>query len=137
MEIRRAKPQDAEKLSQIALAAKSYWNYPERLLVLWKKALTVTQEIILESEVYKLTRNGDIIGFYELIMTENSAGLEHLWINPEHVRSGIGGKLFAHDLERSASLKAKTLNIKSDPKAEGFYKKMGAKRIGEEVSEID
>ncbi|MDQ3634639.1 MAG: GNAT family N-acetyltransferase, partial [Acidobacteriota bacterium] len=56
---------------------------------------------------------------------------------PANIGSGIGRKLFAHALEKSASLNAKKLNIKSDPNAEGFYKKMGAKRIGDVVSEIE
>ena len=137
MEIRRAKPEDAEKLSHIASASKAHWKYPETWLELWKDALTVTPEIILENEVFAITDNDEIVGFYELVVKENSAELEHLWINPESIGFGIGRLLFVHALEKAVSLGAKKLNIKSDPNAEGFYKKMGAKRIGNDISEIE
>ena len=137
MKIREAKHEDAEKLSQIAFAAKSYWKYPERWLELWKDALTITPETILENEVFVMSEKGEIVGFYELIINKNSAELEHLWINPENIGFGIGRKLFVHALEKAVSLNAKKLNIESDPNAEGFYKKMGAKRVGNAVSEIE
>ncbi len=137
MKIRRARPEDAEKLSQIARAAKSYWNYPEKWLILWKNDLQVTREDILKNEVFAMSEKDEIIGFYELKIDEKMAALEHLWINPENIRSGIGRKLFAHALEKAVLSNAEVLNILSDPNAEGFYKKMGAKRIGDIVSEIE
>ncbi len=137
MKIRRAKPEDAEKLSQIARAAKSYWNYPERWLDLWKDDLTITPEVISENEIFAMSEENEIIGFYQLKIDENMAALEHLWIKPEYIGSGIGRKLFVHALEKVVSLNVVILNIVSDPNAEGFYEKMGAKRIGDVVSEIE
>lgn len=98
--------------------------------------MRVTPEIILENEVFVMSEKDEIVGFYELKIDEDLAELEHLWINTANIGFGIGKKLFAHALEKAGSLNAKTLNIKSDPNAEGFYNKMGAKRIGDEVSEI-
>ena len=137
MEIRKAKPEDAEKLSQIAFAAKSYWKYPEKWLNSWKDDLTITPEIIVENEVFVMTEKSKIIGFYELKIDKTMAALEHLWINPANIGSGIGRKLFVHALEKAVSLNVEILNIVSDPNAEGFYEKMGAKRIGDVVSEVE
>ena len=137
MEIRKAKPEDTDKLSQIAFAAKAHWKYPEKWLELWKDALTVTPEVILENEVFAMSKENEIIGFYELKIDEKMAALEHFWINPEYIGSGIGRKLFAHALEKAVSLNVEILNIVSDPNAEGFYKKMGAKRIGDIVTEVE
>ena len=137
MEIRIAKPEDAEKLSQIAFAAKSYWKYPGKWLELWKKDLTVTPKNIAESEVHAMTENGEIVGFYELRIDGTMAALENLWIDPPHIGSGIGRTLFAHALKKAVSLNVRILNIVSDPHAEGFYVKMGAKRIGNFQTEVD
>ncbi len=137
MKIRRAKPEDAEKLSEIAFAAKSYWKYPEKWLELWKDDLTITLQNIAENEVYEMTENDEIVGFYVLIIKDNSAQLEHLWIKPENIGAGIGRKLFAHALKKAVSLRAEKIYIASDPHAEGFYKKMGAKRIGNFKTEVD
>ncbi len=51
MKIRKAKSNESEILTQIAQAAKRYWNYPERWLILWKDALTITPDFILKNEV--------------------------------------------------------------------------------------
>lgn len=137
MRIRKAIPEDAEKLSHIALTAKAYWKYPESWLFLWKDVLTIMPEFISENEVYTMTEKGEIVGFYALSVGGDMAKLEHLWISPENIGSGIGRKLFAHALEKSILLKAKKMEIESDPNAEVFYKKMGAKRIGNIVAEIE
>jgi len=137
MKIQKANPDDAEKLTQIAMAAKRHWNYPERWMLLWKDALTITPEFIVENEVYALTEKGEIIGFYALAAHDDAAKLEHLWVNPQNIDSGIGRKLFAHALERASSLNVKMMTIDSDPNAEAFYKKMGAQRVGDIVTEIE
>lgn len=137
MEIRKAKSEDAEKLSQIAFAAKSYWKYPESWLLLWKEFLTISPGFISVNEVYAMAEKDEIVGFYALILHGEIGKLEHLWISPEFIGTGIGKKLFAHALEKSASSKVKLLNIDADPNAEGFYLKMGAKKIGEIVSQIE
>lgn len=137
MEIRKAKSEDAEALSRIAFAAKSYWKYPERWLALWKESLTITGQFIVENEVYTMTEKDQIVGFYALTIDGAVGQLEHLWVSPEFIGSGIGKKLFAHALEKAVSYNAKILNIDSDPNAEEFYVKMGAKRVGNIVTEIE
>jgi GNAT superfamily N-acetyltransferase len=52
--------------------------------------------------------------------------LEHLWVSPEHIGTGIGRALFDHAVRRAAALGATTLSIEADPNAEGFYRRMGA-----------
>jgi N-acetylglutamate synthase-like GNAT family acetyltransferase len=78
-----------------------------------------------------------VVGFYALILREQSAELDHMWVTPAHIGSGIGKLLFLHAMDRAAGAKAKTVEILSDPNAEPFYLKMGAHRTGESVSEID
>ena len=54
MEIRvvRARPEQAERLTQIAYAAKSFWGYPSQWIELWHNQLTITKQFILQNEVY-------------------------------------------------------------------------------------
>jgi GNAT superfamily N-acetyltransferase len=67
------------------------------------------------------------VGFYALV----GEGLEHLWVTPEHMGTGVGRALFEHAVRRAASMGAETLKIEADPNAEGFYLRMGARRVGE------
>lgn len=136
-QIRRAHPDDSTWLTQIAHAAKRHWGYPERWISLWKDVLTITPEFILNNEVYVALGNDQIVGFYALMLNGDKLVLEHMWIAPEFIGTGIGGKLFNHAVETAVSLNAFMIEIESDPHAEGFYQRMGAQRVGEMSADID
>jgi ribosomal protein S18 acetylase RimI-like enzyme len=137
VEIFRAVPDDADALTRIAFAAKSYWGYPERWIEQWQKALTITPEFITDNEVYAAVFEEEMGGFYALVERGSEVELEHLWVSPKHMGAGIGRALLDHAVRRTATLGAKTLSIEADPNAEGFYRRMGARRVGENVYEIE
>ena len=137
MEIVRVRAGDAEDLTRIAFAAKRHWGYPERWIECWREALTVTPGFVGENEVYKAVVDGEPAGFYALAREGDEAELEHFWVLPEFMGSGIGRALFDHAMREAAALGAGTLKIEADPNAQGFYRRMGATRIGENVYEIE
>ncbi|HXG94005.1 MAG TPA: GNAT family N-acetyltransferase [Blastocatellia bacterium] len=136
-EIRKATKDDSNRLTEIAHAAKRHWGYPERWIDIWKGALTITPDFILSNEVFTATIDGEVVGFYALTMRGNKATLEHLWVLPDRIGTGIGKELFHHAVAKAASLNAETIEIESDPNAEGFYRRMGARHVGEIISEIE
>jgi len=135
--IRRATASDAPALTAVAHAAKRHWGYPERWIELWKEALTITPDFISNNQVYVALVNGEIAGFSALLVTENKVWLEHLWVLPKYIGAGLGKTLFIHAAGVAATTGAKAIEIESDPHAEGFYNRMGAKRVGEVVSTIE
>jgi N-acetylglutamate synthase-like GNAT family acetyltransferase len=60
-----------------------------------------------------------------------------MWVAPAYIGSGVGKELFIHAMQNAAGSNLQEVTISSDPNAEGFYRKMGAHRVGETVSEID
>ena len=137
MNIRRATPEDAEVLTRIAFAAKRYWGYPERWIEHWRESLTITPEFVGNNEVYAAVSDGEPFGFYALTGTGRKLELAHLWVSPAWIGSGAGRFLFEHAMEKANSRGASVLQIEADPNAEGFYLRMGAKRIRENVYEIE
>jgi GNAT superfamily N-acetyltransferase len=137
VEIRRASPGDADALTRIAFAAKRYWEYPERWISHWSETLTITPELVRDNEVYAAVSDGEPFGFYALAGTGHELELEHLWVSPAWIGSGTGRLLFEHAMDRAASRGAQHVEIEADPNAEGFYLRMGARRAGENVYEID
>jgi N-acetylglutamate synthase-like GNAT family acetyltransferase len=137
IQIRRAKPDEANLLTAIAHAAKRHWGYPENWIEHWKNDLTITPEFILRHEVYAALAGEEIVGCCALVRDEERAELEHMWIKPEHIGTGVGRALFLYLKERAVHLGLPALEISSDPNAEGFYQRMGAKRIGDVRSEIE
>ena len=132
--IRRAVPADAARLTAIAHAAKRHWGYTDELIELWRDDLTVTASTIDEDLVHCAVDGARIAGFYALSCAEPEFALEHMWVDPPDMGGGLGAALLRHALATVRAHGGTSLRIVSDPNAEGFYRRMGAERIGEEPS---
>lgn len=137
MKIRRALTEDAAALTRIAHEAKQHWGYPEHWLRHWQDDLTISADFIAGNEVYVAESETGLLGFYALIIKQEKAELDHLWVTPQHIGTGVGKELFLHAMQHAARERVTEVEISSDPNAEGFYRKMGAHRIGETASEVD
>jgi GNAT superfamily N-acetyltransferase len=126
MDVVRAGPDDDEALTRISFAAKRHWGYPERWIARWQEALTIPPDFIHRNEVYAAVAEGEPVAFYALVGEGREIALEHLWVSPERIGTGVGRLLFDHALRRAAALGAETVRIEADPNAEGFYQRMGA-----------
>jgi len=49
----------------------------------------------------------------------------------------VGARLFAHALSRAREKEYTTLTIESDPKAQGFYERIGARKVRENIYALD
>jgi N-acetylglutamate synthase-like GNAT family acetyltransferase len=137
VKIRRALTEDAPALTRIAHEAKQHWGYPEHWLKHWQDDLTISPDFIAGNNVYVAESETGVLGFYALIIKQEKAELDHLWVTPQHIGTGVGKELFLHAMQHAARERVAEVEISSDPNAEGFYRKMGAHRIGETVSELD
>ncbi len=129
--IRRAVGQNAARLSQIAIAAKSYWGYPAHWIELWHNQLTITPDFIQKHDVWVALLDDVILGFYALVGEPPRLVLDDLWVMPVAIRQGIGSAMMRHAIERARTAGAAHIELESDPNAEGFYAKMGAETVGE------
>ncbi|HJP94375.1 MAG TPA: GNAT family N-acetyltransferase [Pyrinomonadaceae bacterium] len=93
MTIRRALPDEAATLTQIALDAKRYWGYPEHWINHWESDLTISPEFIRDNLVYVAEEDGEIRGFYALSVRGDKAELEHMWVAPQWFGTGVGKEL--------------------------------------------
>jgi predicted N-acetyltransferase YhbS len=75
----------------------------------------------------------EIVGVVAVTSTtlQGIALLYGIYVEPARWRQGIGRSLFEAAVASSKGLKAGALMIYSEPSAEGFYRRMGAIRIGE------
>jgi GNAT superfamily N-acetyltransferase len=131
-----AKPEHADALTKITLAAKRHWNYPEHWMQIWLPMLVILPDYISTHETWMAQVNSRPVAYYSLKQTANELWLDNLWVLPEHMGRGIGKQLFQHAIERGCSYGASVLKIEADPNAESFYKRMGAKKIDEHHGEV-
>jgi N-acetylglutamate synthase-like GNAT family acetyltransferase len=137
LKIRKASTEDAATLTTIAHDAKRHWGYPEHWIKHWQDDLTISPDLIAANQVYVAEREGELLGFYALIVRQDKAELDHMWVAPAHIGTGVGKELFIHAMQTAAGRNISEVEISSDPNSEGFYRKMGAHQIGETISEID
>lgn len=137
MVIVTAHPADAATLTTIAIAAKRHWDYPLRWIEAWLPELTITPQFIDEHTVFVALVGDRIVGFYALAFHDDLATLEHLWVLPAYIGQGIGRSLFEHAVRQAAAHRARRLRLTADPNAEGFYLRMGARRIGQKTYTLE
>ena len=130
IEIRKATSDEADALTTLAHLAKRHWNYPAEWIDYWKAELTITPEFIRDHQVFVAVIDQAIAGCCALVISDALAEIEHMWIDPNQMGKGIGRALFEHAQQRARELGFDELELSADPNAEGFYERMGAKRIG-------
>jgi GNAT superfamily N-acetyltransferase len=135
-QIRLAIAGEAHLLSELASRAKAYWPYDEEYLRLCRSVVHVTPEDI-QRWPFKVAVEGEsLCGFVAVCAVEGERMLDHLWIDPPYIGRGLGRILFMEGVASAREMGWTRFTIASDPYAEGFYLKMGAKRIGERESKI-
>ena len=146
--IRRALATDALFLTSISFGAKRYWNYPEEYFEVWHDELTITEDYIEQNIVYVAQKKDTIIGYFSIVevnqehwngevFIRQGYWLDHIYIRPAYIRSGIGTELMEYAQEYCRENGIEKLYIFSDPFANGFYEKLGATYIKESPSSIE
>jgi uncharacterized protein (TIGR00730 family) len=130
-EIRRARPDQAEALSALAIRSKAHWGYDAEFMQLVAPMLTFSADAVRDQPVYVLDVDGELAGFYRLAGAPPTGWLEDLWLEPDWIGRGAGRRLFEHALATAGELGFEALQIEADPNAEGFYLAMGAVRVGD------
>jgi GNAT superfamily N-acetyltransferase len=128
--IRRAVPEDAPRLREVARAAKAHWGYDEELVRSWAAGIEPKGEIELAEE------EGEVVAWSAIVRGDQGTYvLEDLWVVPRWMGRGIGAELFRRAADRARGHGASALEWGSDPNAVGFYEKVGGRVVGEHLSE--
>ncbi len=130
--IRPARPEEAEILTELAIRSKGHWGYDAAFLAACRAELTFSAEDLSNALSFVVDGPDGPAGFYRLLVRDDGMGeLDDLFVDPAAIGRGVGKRLWEHAVAQAAALGCKELTIQSDPFAEGFYRAMGAERIGE------
>lgn len=140
MHLRRAVPEDAPQLSTLMFHSKAYWGYSDDFMERFRTSVTISSEDIAQGEVFVLENDeGKALGFCHLkFLKDNQTQihLEDLFIAPKAIGTGCGKLLFEHAVATARSFGYREITLESDPNAEEFYVKMGARRVSLRESSI-
>jgi SAM-dependent methyltransferase len=129
--IRRARPDEAGRLSDLAFRSKAHWGYDDAFMEACRDELTLTQTEIATTAVYVVASGDDLLGFHQIKEFRGEAELWNLFIEPQAIGSGHGKRLWHHAATLARAWGYRALIVESDPYAEGFYRAMGMERGGE------
>jgi GNAT superfamily N-acetyltransferase len=134
--IRRAREDEADALTALALRSKALWGYAPDQIAAWRAVLAMTPARIRTQEAHVAERDGALAGFYALSPAPAVRELDSLWVEPSCVGSGVGRALMRHAMDLARAAGAAALRIDADPNAERFYRACGARRVGEVAAPI-
>ena len=129
---RVAQPADFERLRELTFESKAHWGYDHDLVRDWADGL----EFPTGCERWVAEENGTIVGWAGITSPEGGvAVLDHLWVDPAAMRSGLGTRLFRLAADRARELGAERLEWSAEPNAVGFYEKVGGRKLRDHVTE--
>jgi ribosomal protein S18 acetylase RimI-like enzyme len=132
--LRRARPDEASMLSDLALAAKGYWGYDQALLEAFRAELTFSPDEVARRRLVVAELRGLVAGFYSVDGEPPLGELGNLWVRPSEIGTGLGRLLWQDAMAAAAAAGFECLDIVAEPNAEGFYRKMGAEHVGQSPS---
>jgi predicted N-acetyltransferase YhbS len=137
--IRPAHIDEASRLTHLCKEASIPYGYDEDTIRRFEPALAVDPALIASGLTF-VAENGraengrsDPAG----VMAVRPVGLggiillDRIFVAPASQRKGIGRRLFATAVEKSAGMGGSAILIYSHPQAAGFYQRVGCTRIGE------
>ena len=134
--IRPARAGEAPALSALCKRAKAHWGYDAEFMRLSDASLTIAPALIESGRVLVADDTDGIAGMASLAPLGGEVwDLLHMFVEPRAIGSGAGRLLFVTIAAMARELGGRMLSIQSDPHAEGFYLRMGARRTGEAPSE--
>jgi GNAT superfamily N-acetyltransferase len=136
VQLRPARPDEAGYLSDLAVRSKGYWGYDDRFLAISRFQLAVRPEDVALRRVTVADRDGTVVGFYALEGQPPTGVLDLMFVDPDHLRVGIGRALWTHAVATARAVGLARFDIDSDPFAEEFYLAMGAVRTGTSPSVV-
>jgi GNAT superfamily N-acetyltransferase len=135
MTVRPARTDEADAISALAMRAKAHWGYDPAFLEACRHELSWTPEQIAEQDVLVWEESGALAGATARGGSAPDGGLWAVFVEPTRHGEGIGRALAEALLARAVAAGFRSLTIAADPNAEGFYRAVGATRIGEVESE--
>jgi predicted N-acetyltransferase YhbS len=131
--IRDGKREEQRDLTRLCVRATMHAGYDDAFIDRAMPVLTVTVPMITAGCVRVAEdKSGTVVGVVAVTtMIQGIALLHSIYVDPPSWKRGIGRALFGAAVSRAKELKAGAIMIYAEPSAEGFYKRMGAIRIGE------
>ncbi len=131
--IRDAQPDEALALEALHRRSSDYWDEDRARLAAHPDAIEPPRQAIAEGRVrIAVDVAGRRLGFSVILPIEDgSCELDDLFVEPDSMGLGIGRLLVEDVATRAAAAGAIRVNVIANPRAVGFYQRLGFQITGE------
>jgi GNAT superfamily N-acetyltransferase len=129
MHIRPATAADAAALTALMHASTAYQGPYAAIL----EGYAIDAAQIGRDQIHVAEGGDGLLGFYSLAIDTDEAELDLMFTADAAQGRGVGRRLFEHMRTLAGSLGASRVRIVAHPPAEGFYRRMGARVVGEQA----
>ena len=123
--VRRARPDESERLTELAMKAKASWGYDNAFMEMCRAELTLTPEKLGAWTVWVAECAGELAGMIALAGDGPDAELEDFMVEPEFQGQGVGAALMGVLMDECRLRGFKRVCLDADPNAESIYQKLG------------
>jgi len=133
MHIERSTEEEIPLINSIIESSKRYWDYSESYLQAAIPLIQIDASWLQERLGYSIFDSKELIGFLGVEEEHGSWTLEHLWVSPNRIRSGVGRMAIDFIMKEAKMFDVAMIYLLPDPPAEGFYLRQGARLTGKVV----
>jgi GNAT superfamily N-acetyltransferase len=123
-------------MNELALASKASWGYSHKQLEAWRQDIETSPETIERWPTVVAEEDLEIRGFAQLNPDQDPWDLVSLWLDPQHMRRGLGRAILKQVTGIAATAKQTHITIDADPNALAFYVACGAVVVGHQAAPI-
>ena len=126
LDLDRARPDEAEALTELIQASKAVWGYDESLMASFREVLVVRPADLLQGYHPVLRLEGRPIATGSLDVYGDRLGeISKLFVAPDWMRRGLGAILMTNLLAAARQRGVARLGLDADPFARPFYEGQG------------
>ncbi len=131
--IRDARPEEASALEALQRRSADVWEEYRAPLAANPAAIEAPHEAIAEGRVrVAVDASQGLLGFSVVLPLDGGrCELDDLFVEPEWMRQGVGRLLVDDVASRAAAAGARWVDVVANPRALGFYERVGFRITGE------
>jgi GNAT superfamily N-acetyltransferase len=136
--IRNAELGEVWALESLQCRSSSVWEADRDRLTTPREAAELPPDAIRDGRVrVAVGREDRQVGFSVVLpLRGRVCELDGLFVDPDFARQGIGRLLMADAFERARRAEATRIDVIADPRASGFYEKLGFRAAGQVTTRL-
>jgi GNAT superfamily N-acetyltransferase len=127
--IRPARPDEGERLREIARASKGHWGYDPEEVREWADGGDFSPESLSHKHAFVAEAGDEVVAWAGVIAEREIVWLDDMWVDPPWIGQGVGALLFDHAVALARQFGGRTLEWYAEPHAIGFYEKVGGRYL--------